>query len=66
MIRIKTEIESINKQLQINPNDTDYQTTVLQEGLAEERDALYNIEAFLTLPFDLRSCNCSSLSAQQR
>jgi hypothetical protein len=46
----------------INPND---QLVILQEGLAQERDALYNVEVFMRLPFGLRPCNSTRLTSTQ-
>ena len=34
--------------------------------MAEERDALYNVEVFLNLPFNFTPCNSTRLSANQR
>ena len=46
----------------INPDD---QLVILQEGLAQERDALYNVEVFMRLPFGLMPCNSTRLTSAQ-
>lgn len=38
--------------------DPKQQLSLLQEGLADERDSLYQIQQYLKLPFNERSCKC--------
>ena len=39
-------------------HDPKMQLSLLQEGLADERDSLYSIQQYLNLPFNERSCQC--------
>ena len=34
--------------------------------MADERDALYDIEQEIKIPFELRSCECKELSPEKR
>ena len=38
----------------------------LQEGMANERDILFNIEGYLTLPFGVSRCDCYAISVSER
>jgi hypothetical protein len=40
--------------------------TALSEGMADERDTLYNIETYLNLPFEIEPCKTVNLTAEQR
>ncbi len=40
--------------------------TALSEGMADERDTLYNIETYLNLPFEIEPCQTVNLTAEQR
>ena len=33
----------------------------LSEGMADERDSLYQMQQDLNIPFELRECQCASL-----
>lgn len=66
MYKIKQQIDQLKNQLNSTGISSQDQVVALQEGLAEERDALYNVEQFLNLPFNLTPCNSTSLSKQQR
>jgi hypothetical protein len=66
MIKIKSQINDLNGKLNSVDSNSSQYLVLLSEGLAQERDALYNVEIFMRLPFQLRACNCSSLTANQR
>lgn len=45
-------------------NDSKLQLSLLQEGLADERDSLYSISQYLNLPFNERSCQCFNFTEE--
>lgn len=66
MIKIKQRVDNLKEILNSPDLPPDDALTALQEGMAEERDALYNVEVYLNLPFNLTPCNSTRLSADQR
>lgn len=61
MASIQTQIAALKNDL-ANNTDTSYQLTRLQEGLADERESLYQVEKELQLPFYVRGCNFTTLT----
>jgi hypothetical protein len=66
MNKIKLQVDVLKGKLNSSNLDQNDEVIALQEGMAEERDALYNVEVFLNLPFNLTPCNSTRLSADQR
>lgn len=50
---IKKQIDDMNKILNSSTLTIDDQLTAISEGMADERDSLYNIETYLDLPFEI-------------
>ena len=63
---IKAKFVKINQELNVTNASSSSQVIKLQETLAEERDALYNIEKYLSLPFALKSCECLNFTDAQK
>jgi hypothetical protein len=63
---IKDQFTRINLQLNNTNISSSAQVIFLQESLADERDALFNIQNYLNVPFALRSCQCVNLTQPQK
>jgi hypothetical protein len=63
---IKRKVTLLNQELKKDGSNKTYQIVKLQEGLADERDSLYNVETGIKLPFQLRSCQSYNLTDSQR
>ena len=59
---IKDKFTAINLKLKDTNISASSKVIYLQETLANERDALYNIQTYLAVPFALRSCQCVNLT----
>lgn len=71
--RLKSDMANIRKQIQelnviINSTSItdDQKLTELNEGIADQRDALYNIETYLYPPFEIEPCKAVNLTDAQR
>lgn len=56
-------MDSLIKESTIGEND---KLAALNEGLADERDSLYNIETYLDRPFEIDPCQEVELNEIQR
>ena len=56
-------MDSLIKESTIGEN---YKLAALNEGLADERDSLYNIETYLDRPFEIDPCQEVELNETQR
>lgn len=63
---IRAKFVQINLGLNATNASSSSQVIALQETLAEERDALYNLQQYLALPFALKSCECLNFTPEQR
>lgn len=63
---IKAKFTKINEELKQTNASSSSQVIKLQETLAEERDALYNVQKYLSLPFALKSCECLNFTDVQK
>jgi DNA repair ATPase RecN len=63
---IKAKFTKINEELKQTNASSSSQVIKLQETLAEERDALYNVQKYLSLPFALKSCECLNFTDAQK
>lgn len=63
---IRAQIQQINLTLNSSTLTPNERLTALSEGLADERDSLYNIETYLYQPFEIEPCRQVNLSSEQR
>jgi|JI9StandDraft_2_1071091.scaffolds.fasta_scaffold274875_1 peptidoglycan hydrolase CwlO-like protein len=63
---VQAKFIKINQELNSTNASSSSQVIKLQETLAEERDALYNIEKYLSLPYALKSCECLNFTEAQK
>lgn len=67
ILSIRAQIDQMNKTLNSSTLTPNQQLTTLSEGMADERDTLYNIETYLNMPFEIEPCTCQlNLTADQR
>lgn len=66
MQEIKEEINSIHEIMDNSEMTDNVKVIQLQEGMADERDSLYEMEQILKLPFELRECKCSALDDETK
>lgn len=64
--QIKDKFTQMNQELSSTNASSSSQVITLQETLAEERDALYNIQQYLNVPFALKSCECLNFTEDQK
>ncbi len=64
--KIQDQFTNINNQLNTTNITASAQIIILQESLANERDALFNIQKYLNVPFALRSCQCINVTQIQK
>jgi peptidoglycan hydrolase CwlO-like protein len=63
---IQNQISSINETLRNSSLVPNQRLSTLSEGIADERDSLYNIETYINLPFEIEPCYPINLSDTQR
>lgn len=63
---VQAKFIKINQELNSTNASSSSQVIKLQETLAEERDALYNIGKYLSLPYALKSCECLNFTEAQK
>ncbi len=59
---VKEQIDSLNEELANTSDDPNEQLKKYNEGIADERDSIYNIQNYLNLPFDTRFCEEHNLT----
>ena len=64
--QIKLQIQEMDKLLEENTLPQDDKLAALNEGLADQRDSLYNIETYLDRPFEIEPCQEVELNDTQR
>lgn len=64
--RLRGAANNIRRTLANNKANETLGIAALQEGMASERDILYNIEGYLTLPFGVSRCDCYAISSSER
>lgn len=66
MQKLRQSVSQIQRTLANNKGNTTLSIASLQEGIANERDILYNIAGYLTLPFGVSKCDCYSFSTEEK
>lgn len=63
---IRAQIDELNRTLSNSTLTPEQRLSTLSEGIADERDTLYNIETYLYEPFEIEPCRQVNLTEQQR
>lgn len=58
--------KDIDNSLENAADDPSKKLQILQEGLADERDALISIQQYLNLPLNERSCQCFNFTKEMK
>lgn len=64
--RLRQAANDIKRTISNNRANTTLGISTLQEGIALERDILFNIQSYLTLPFGVSKCDCYSFSDSEK
>lgn len=64
--RLRGAANNIRRTLANNKANSTLGVAALQEGMANERDILFNVEGYLTLPFGVSKCDCYALTSGER
>lgn len=64
--RLREAANQIKRTITNNRANTTLGISTLTEGMALERDILFNIESYLTLPFGVSKCDCYSFSDAEK
>lgn len=63
---LEQQLGEIDKKLQDVDTATTSKIVILEEGMAEQRDSLFNIQQSLNLPFSMKKCECKTLSEEEK
>ena len=66
IMKIQATFTTLNSYLNNTNISSSSQIIKLQQTLASESNALYNIQKYLSVPFALKSCECLNFTAKQR
>jgi hypothetical protein len=58
LLQIQQQFAQIDQSIKNAANDPLQQLRVYEEGIADERDSLFSIQQYLTLPYNERACKC--------
>jgi hypothetical protein len=64
--RLRDTANNIKRTISNNRANSTLGISTLQEGIALERDILFNIQSYLTLPFGVSKCDCYSFSDSEK
>ena len=66
LANIALQIQAINAEFNATNQTQSVTLSKVQEGIAQERDSLYNIESYLNLPLNLKACTCVNFTDEKR
>lgn len=63
---IQQQFKKLDDSISAAAYDANEQLRLYQEGIADERDSIYQVQQYLALPFNERACKCFNFSDQLR
>lgn len=66
MAEVKSQIEIVGKILDNSTMTNSVKVVEASEGIADERNTLYDMQQILKIPFELRECKCAQLDQAKR
>lgn len=66
LLEIQSQFAELDQQLAHAVDDPYEQLRIYEEGIADERDSLYRIQQYLTLPYNQRACQCINFTSELR